>query len=87
MSSVLSKVSSAPSWEPNAGATSAAKPFAAHDEASEVKMLPAAAERLCDSSGCCVLGCLCPTSTHLLDQSCCWAELGVAGVRFGKRGQ
>lgn len=84
MSSLLSKVSSALSWEPNAGATNAAEPFAACDKVSKMKMLPAAVEWLCDSLGCCISGCLCPTSTRLLDQSCCWAELGVAGVQFGK---
>ena len=85
VSSSLSKEPSALSQEPSARATNTAEPFAARDEAFGMKMLPAAAERLRDSSGCCILGCLHPTSTHLLDQGGCWAELGVAGVRVGKR--
>lgn len=43
MSSLLSKMSSALSQEPNTGAINTAEPFTAYNEVSNMKMLPAAA--------------------------------------------
>lgn len=84
MSISLSKVSSALSQEPHAGAVNAAEPFTAHDEASKMRMLPV--EELHSSSGKCVLGVSLPpklahaSSTRvLLGRVRCWqAELLAA---------
>lgn len=78
MSSLLSEVSSAPSQQPSPAAANAAEPFAAREELSEMMMLLDAAKQLCDSLGRCILGCLCPTSPRLLDQSWVLRERGLA---------
>lgn len=54
MSVLLSKRSSALSQKPHIGAMNAAEPFAAYTEVSNTKMLPAAAEQLCDSLAGCI---------------------------------
>lgn len=76
MSSLLSKASSALSQELHTGAVNAAEPFAAHDEASKMKMLPV--EQLCNSLGCRILGVSLPYRHTPAQPDCCWAELGVA---------